>query len=158
MGFFTRKTIQERIDKELIIARLRWEKDKKIEFDKFRNLWDEQKEKDITDNARKHMQELNKKDKVIDKLKQQITNQKNAFRKFKEIAIQNEILSTELSTEAEVFLQMTSKIAGTFAMLRYRAEKTTKQIERKEERDEVLKYINESDEFDFIDGENNSQQ
>ena len=149
MGWFTRKTIEERIDKELSVARLRWEKEKKIELDSFRNLWEQQKEKDIQNINKKHQTDLSKKDRVIYKLKQQINDQKNAFRKFKEIAIQNEVLSTELSTEADVFLQMTSRIAGTFAVLRYRAEKAAKQVEKKEEREEALKYINEPDSFDI---------
>lgn len=147
MGIFTKRTIEEQIDKAIHVARLRWEKDKKVEFDEFLSMWSQQKEKDIAESNKKHVNELRRKDHSIQKLKQQINDQKAAFRKFKDIAMQNEILSTELSTEAEVFLQMTSKIAGTFAVLRYRAEKTSSLIEKKEERDRILRHITEIDEI-----------
>jgi hypothetical protein len=149
MLFFRKKTTQEQVDKALYEARLRWEKDKKVEFDKFYSLWENNKEKDVDKIKQAHREDIAKKDRHIMRLKKQIVDQKNAFRKFKDLAIQNEVLSTQLSTESEAFLNMTSKISGVFALLKYRAEKINKSIEKKEDRETLLKYMDDFEESDL---------
>jgi len=136
--WFVKKTVKEQISKEVATAQLRWEKDRLAELAQYRKVWEDAKTAEIQELHKKYENVIEEKNKVIIKLNKRINDQKKSFQKFKELAVQNEILSTELATESEAFLQLASRVVSCFSLLQFRAETVNKKIEKKERKDIVL--------------------
>lgn len=135
---FVKKTVREQINKEVSNAQLRWEKEKLAEINEYRKVWAAAKSVEIKELKKQHEADLQEKNNVISLLRRQIKDQKKAYKKFKELAIQNEILSTEIATESEAFLQLASRVVSSFSLLQFRAESINKKIEKKENKEPLL--------------------
>lgn len=134
-NIFRKKSVAEQIENALDRERVIHAQEKR----KLVNLFNIEKEKEIDIIREKYNERLRKKDDKIKEANSTIRAQRDAFRKFKDYVIQNEMLATELAAESEVFLEHASRIAGVFQTLRYRAERGTKQIEQRESKIAILK-------------------
>lgn len=142
MAIFKKKTTKELIDKTLSEARIKWEREKNEEFLKYRNVWDKGKEQEKQLLIQEYVKKLQEKDKIIRKQETIITNQKKSFRKFIRHVTDNEALSSELAAESEIFLSHISKLAGVFASLKHKAQITSGKVDKKIEKDSVLRQLN----------------